>query len=154
MKLLPFPLFSAASLVILVSLSMDPSRFFPGGLIVSSFSLVFAAGTYWWSSRLKWVSVDSENLYVSSWRKEVSIPLGEIESVYDVTAGYPVFVRLKSASTFGCRIVFIATQHPFFMFSSHPIVADLNGLVKKANESKDAIQHTLAADRNQRISHR
>jgi hypothetical protein len=127
---------TAATVLVALTVFTQPFDLMGDGLI----GLVFlVAATIWaclWASRLKVASVDKENLYVSDWMKEISIPLEEIDHVWDMTGGYPVFVNLKSTSEFGRRIVFIAPVNPLLMFSSHPVAKELRELVKNAVDSK------------------
>ena len=137
MKIVPPISFTAATVLVAVAVFTQPFQLFVDGLIALVFLVPATAWAFWWASRLKWASVDNENLYVSGWRKEMPIPLEEIDRVWDMLGGYPVFVHLRSPSAFGRRIVFIAPQNPLFMFSSHPIAAELRELVKNAINSKE-----------------
>ena len=136
MKSFPPISLTAATLLVSVAVFTQPFQLFGDGPIALVFLVAATAWAYWWASRLKWASVDNENLYVSGWRKEMAIPLEEIDRVWDMLGGYPVFVHLKSPSAFGRRILFIAPQDPLLMFSSHPVAAELRELVKNAMNSK------------------
>src|SRR6266480_2659316 len=125
-------IFTSATTLVAVALFRDPSKIVPN-LFFAIILVAFTLFSYWSFGRLKRVDVDNKNLYVSNWLKEVAIPLTEIDYLYDLTAGYPVFVHLKSTSAFGRRIVFMATWKPFLLFRSHPIVKELRGLVSRAN---------------------
>jgi hypothetical protein len=73
----------------------------------------------WWGAKLKWVSVDDQNLYVSSLTKEISIQLAEVESVDDFQSG--VCVRLKADSEFGQSICFMAKLGGFTFGRKHSV---------------------------------
>ena len=135
MKIVPPVPFTAATVLVAVAVFTQPFQVVDG-LIALVLLVPATAWAYWWACRLKWASVDHENLYVSGWRKEMAIPFEEIDRVWDMAGGYPVFVHLRSPSAFGRRIIFIAPQNPLLMFSSHPIAAELRELVKNAMNSK------------------
>ena len=82
----------------------------------------------WWGMKLKRVSVDDRNLYVSNLMKEISIPLSEIYSVTGVQGGWPVIVYLRAESEFGRTIFFLGTWRLALFSSSHPIVEELRQL--------------------------
>lgn len=134
MKIVPPVSFTAATVLVAVGVFTHPFQLV--GLMVLVFLVPATALAYWGASQLKWASVDNENLYVSSWRKEMTVPFEEIDRVWDMSGGYPVFVHLRRPSAFGRRIIFIAPQNPLLMFSSHPIAAELRELVENAINSK------------------
>ena len=136
MKIVP-PLFlTAVTVLVALAVFTQPFDLFGDGLTALVFLVDTTSWTWWWASRPKGASVDEENLYVAGWMKVISIPLEEIDHVWDMIGGYPVFVNLKNTSEFGRRIVFIAPQNPLFMFNSHPVAAELRALVKNAVDSK------------------
>ena len=101
-------------------------------VLLPALGFVFAwiAGSaflYWSCIRLKEVSVNDRQLYVSNYRKEITIPLTEIS---DVTENvwlniHPVTIHLSSPSEFGSKIVFMPTYRYFVFFGSHPVVDEL-----------------------------
>lgn len=90
----------------------------------------FFAFVYWICIPLKSVSVDDKFLYVSNFRKEISIPLSEIHDITEIVwiNVHPVKIHLKSPSEFGDKIVFMPKFRFFSFFSSHPIVDELKSL--------------------------
>lgn len=136
MKIVPPLFFAPATVLAALAVFTQPFDLFGDGLPALVFLVAVTFWTCWWAGRLKGASVDKENLYVSGWSKVISIPLEEIDHVWDMLGGYPVFVNLKSTSEFGRRIVFIAPQNPLYMFNSHPVAAELRELVKNAVDSK------------------
>ena len=136
MKIVPPVFLTTPTVLVALAVFSQRIKLIGDGLIALVLLVAFTVWAYWWSGRLKWASVDNENLYVSGWRKEICIPLEEIDHVWDMIGGYPVFVNLKSTSEFGRRIIFIAPQNPLLMFDSHPVAAELRELVKKAVDSK------------------
>lgn len=92
--------------------------------------LLIIAFTFWFSIKMKKVSIDRQNLYISNYIKEISIPISDI---YDVTEivwvnGNPVFIHLKKPTEFGSKILFMPKLRLFAFFSSHPIVNDLKSM--------------------------
>ena len=100
-------------------------------LLVAVWSLFFL----WINFRLKFVSVDENNLYVSRLIWEKIIPLSEIEDVRLTTIGF-VWVRIdfNSKTDFDKKIFFMPTIEKSFIFSMqryHPIVEELMNLARK-----------------------
>ena len=119
----------ALSIVLVLGLFAYPSQPPSDAVVGTLLTLGATAFFCWWGAKLKRVGLDDKNLYVSNWIKEISIPLREIESVGHFQGGWPVLVRLKTRSEFGCTIFFLATWKPI-LFSTHPIVEELRQLVK------------------------
>ena len=92
---------------------------------------------YWFHARLKKVSVDDNNLYVSYYLKEIPIPLSKVRGVSQFIGGNGfVTIRLISSSEFGSQIRFMPKWRPFALFSPHPVVYELMRLIesnRKAN---------------------
>ncbi|MGI8788313.1 MAG: hypothetical protein ACR2HG_11190 [Pyrinomonadaceae bacterium] len=99
-------------------------------LLIVSWSLFFLFVNY----RLKFVSVDENNLYVSRLWRETAIPLSEIEDVRLTTIGFIlVGVYFKSKTKFGKKIFFMPTLVKEFLSSFqryHPVVDELKNLAK------------------------
>ena len=124
---------AAISIVLVLGLFAYSSKP-PGDAVVGTLLTLGATVFFcWWGARLKRVSVDDRNLYVSNWIKEVSIPLCEIDSVDDLQGGCRVIVRLKVRSEFGRTILFWATWKPI-LFRTHPIVEELRQLINQKTE--------------------
>jgi hypothetical protein len=94
------------------------------------FLLIWIIGTTfisWLSLPLKQVRVDSTNLYISNYLKEVSTPL---KNISDVTENrwiniHPVTIHFRNPTEFGHKITFMPTVRFFALWSSHPIVEEL-----------------------------
>ena len=106
------------------------------GLPLAAFliPLVSLSFILWNYGPAKKVLIDETNkrLYVSNYRKEIAIPFSEIASVSEFMLSDPtrVTIRLHSPSEFGQKIVFLATyRFGGWLAGSHPIVAELRGLV-------------------------
>jgi hypothetical protein len=86
----------------------------------------------WIALRLKRVSVDSTNIYVSNYLKEISTPLTNISGVTENRwiNIHPVTIHLRKPTAFGREITFMPTIRFFALWSSHPIVAELRRLGK------------------------
>lgn len=85
----------------------------------------------WYCTGLKKVNMDSKNLYVSNYFKEIIIPLSEMSAVDENRwiNIHPVTIHLKSESEFGKKIVFMPSSRMFGFFSSHPIVSELRSFI-------------------------
>jgi hypothetical protein len=142
MKIVPVPFIAGATVLILVAILSDTRPLFPDGVTMLGITLAGLAFFSWYSSRLKFVNVDNDNLYVSGWLKGSAIPLSEVNDVYYSAGVGLVFVRLKSPSTFGHTIAFMPTLGSLILstLGSHSVVEELRGLAKKAStSSQDAI---------------
>jgi len=115
------------SLLLILDLFADPSPNLDG-FVVITFTTAATVFFSWWGLKLKRVSLDGQNLYVSNWIREISIPLSEIDFVESLYGGWRIRLRLRSRSDFGRTIVFLATWKPFFFSRAHPIVEELRRL--------------------------
>lgn len=88
--------------------------------------LAGAAFIGWSCGRLKRVRVDREFLYVSNFRREITVPLNAIEAVTENRwiNIHPVTLRFRVPTEFGQSITFMPTAR-FFGWSSHPVVQEL-----------------------------
>jgi hypothetical protein len=80
--------------------------------------------------RLKKVSIDDHNLYVSNYFREIAIPLSYITQVTEnVWINHePVTIHLQFSTEFGDTIVFMPKTRMFHFFSEHPVVGELRRL--------------------------
>ncbi|CAN5501228.1 hypothetical protein BH10ACI2_BH10ACI2_25770 [soil metagenome] len=94
---------------------------FPIG-VVGFFTLV--AGTL---RPVRKVSVDDEDLYISNYLKEVSVPLSQILNVTDSgwATGHRISIYLRSPSEFGQKIDFLPRHSRIGLFPGHPVVREL-----------------------------
>ena len=95
-----------------------------------TFLIIWAVGStliLWLSVRLKRVEIESGNLYVSNYVREITIPLTDVEHVTEV--GWiniqPVTIHLRRATDFGDKITFMPKARFFGLWSSHPVVDEL-----------------------------
>lgn len=100
-----------------------------------------AAVTIWHSWGVKWVAIDEMNsrLYVSNYRKEISIPLSHIVDVKESIWSDPrrVKITLSEPSEFGDKVLFFATyRFGGILAGPHPIVNELIALAAKAQGSR------------------
>jgi hypothetical protein len=95
---------------------------------------------WWYTSRLKWVSVDENFIYASGLRKKIRIPLSGVESVGVSYMQNPKWItlRLKAPSEFGSKIAFIPSQQRWFesMREGHPLADELRAMVRAQLESR------------------
>ncbi|CAN5383660.1 hypothetical protein BH10ACI1_BH10ACI1_15450 [soil metagenome] len=98
--------------------------------LVAVWSLFFLFINY----RLKFVSVDENNLYVSRLIREKIIPLSEVEDFRLTTIGFIwCGIYFKSKTEFGSKIFFMPKLVKEFLSSFqrfHPIVEELKILAK------------------------
>ena len=68
-----------------------------------------------------------KNLYVSDYRKEITIPLSEIADVTENRwlNAHPVTIRFRNPTAFGDKIVFMPKLKYFAFWTGHPIVGEL-----------------------------
>ena len=119
----------------------NPSIVWSSGTILFSIAvpLIAISVAVFFGMRLKKVSVDDDNLYVSDYRIEITIPIREIENISEFYLSEPrlVTITLRSPSEFGQKIKFIATYRLFGTLSSHPVVDELWQLVAAKARSGD-----------------
>jgi hypothetical protein len=106
----------------------------PDGLIFVATIIVGLSFMYATVGRLLVVEVDDRFLYVSNYRKQAQISLNDVDKITEnvLINIHPVTLHLSRPSPFGTRIRFMPKTWQAFFFSSHPIVAELNGLVAQA----------------------
>jgi hypothetical protein len=98
-----------------------------------TFLVIWLVGTafiLWMCTRLKQVRVDSNNLYVSNFLREVPIPFSLIA---DVTENrwiniHPVTIHFRDDTQFGRTVTFMPTARFLKAFSPHPVVVELKRL--------------------------
>ena len=95
-------------------------------------AILFVGYTVWLGWALKKVSIDNDNLYVSNYRKEITIPLSEIADVTEFlfSESRRVTIHLRKPTEFGQKIIFLATYRLFSFFSAHPIVEELRQIAR------------------------
>ena len=94
------------------------------------FLLAWIAGSafiLWGCAGLKRVRMDSVNLYISNYLREISVPLTMIS---DVTENrwiniHPGTIHFRNATRFGQKVTFMPTIRLFGLWSSHPVVTEL-----------------------------
>ena len=70
-KTIPPFVFGAVTFVAMVSIVIDPREALPDAAGFLLIMLPMTTFVIWWATRLKWVSVDDQNLYVAGWAKEI-----------------------------------------------------------------------------------
>ena len=110
----------------------------PPGEMKWQFLSAWIAGSafiLWGCAGLKRARMDSANLYISNYLREISVPL---TMVCDVTENrwiniHPVTVHFRNVTPFGKKITFMPTIRLFGLWSSHPVVTELKqqaGLIR------------------------
>jgi hypothetical protein len=103
-------------------------------LLVVALVVLWTLFFLWINSRLKFVGVDENNLYISRLLNEKAVPLSDIEEVFLTTIGFIwVGVRFKSKTEFGSRIFFMPQIVKSFVLSFqryHPVIEELKSIAK------------------------
>lgn len=106
-----------------------------------SFFLFWTALTVWllWhNSRLKWVSVDENFIYVAGLRKKIQIPFSAVERVSVSYMKNPkrITLLLNSPTEFGQKIVFLPQHQRWFegVREGHPLAEELRAMVSAEAE--------------------
>jgi hypothetical protein len=117
--------------IMLLTGQWAPSERLSGGTM-SLINLAFLAYSLLLFWPIRKIAIDDNNLYVSDWRTDITIPISEIERVSEFFLSRPrrVTIHLKNSSQYGRKIIFLAPYEPFLFFRSHPIVAELNELAR------------------------
>lgn len=98
--------------------------------------IIGTAIAYWYLLRLKKVYLDGNEFIISNLSKEIRLNINDVEKVTGSIFMNPEFawLHLKSPSEFGNKIQFMPPQRFFKLgFSWHPIVDELNVLIKNEN---------------------
>ena len=134
MKIIPTPFLAALIVLLSVGFYFDREDFFPNGVFF--LLMLFAALVFfgWHSMRIKFASIDSNNLYASGFFKSVIIPLTNIQYIHYSPGVGLVIVRLKSPSAFGSTICFMPTwaNAMLALFRQRSIVEELREMVNAA----------------------
>jgi hypothetical protein len=101
------------------------------------FLAIFLVGSvviYAWGLRLMRVVMTDSELRISNYRREIVVPLSDIDQVTENrwVSIHPVTPQFVRRTDFGHRIVFMPKARPFALFSSHPIVAELRAASERA----------------------
>jgi hypothetical protein len=98
------------------------------------FTLISIGFFYWFGTRLKRVSLDSLNLYISNYQREIIVPLIDVEKITENRWIYihSVTIHFFHQTEFGSSIMFMPEIRRFAFFSSHPIVAEIRAAVEQA----------------------
>jgi len=88
--------------------------------------IVGASFIYWALVRLKKVTLDDDILLISDFKKEIAIPLRNVERVTGSILISPelVWLHLRLPTEFGNTVIFMPPMR-WFPFSKHPIVRQL-----------------------------
>ncbi|HEY4407776.1 MAG TPA: hypothetical protein VGN55_24250 [Xanthobacteraceae bacterium] len=95
------------------------------GLIMGSLLILLSI------ARLKRIRVDGHSIYISNYRKEISIPLGAIVDITEYWWFNPTLINIhfRSETEFGNKITFTPQQRrPFLTWGPHPTVVELRRL--------------------------
>ena len=127
-----FLLICAAVLPVAVYL-YDPKNNLVSAIFVLIFSLISAALVFVMTKALKKLTLDDGFLYVSNYRKEIIIPLSNIDKILWFGDVRPTMIYLKTPSEYGKKINF----QPKISVSYNelnPIVEELKELTKQSSK--------------------
>jgi len=113
--------------VMLFITAQDKKWTFLIAFLISSFFI------YNYCVRLKVVQIDEKFIYISNFRKKISMPISEIAGVaenYFINL-HPIFITFKNGTAFGKTILF--TPKGFYLRRQHPIANELREMVNKNN---------------------
>ena len=93
------------------------------------------AAIYWSCMRLKKVTLNGDVLLISNFRKEIAIPLLDLERVSGSILMNPelVWLHFLRPTEFGTKIVFMGKWRLSFGFTRHPVVKELGKLIEQAS---------------------
>ena len=102
----------------------------PPVLMKWEFLLFWIAGSgivLWSCATLKRVRLDREFIYISNFRREISVPLSTISRVTENrwVNMHPVTIYFRVPTEFGDRIKFMPKSRFFGLWTSHPVVDEL-----------------------------
>jgi hypothetical protein len=102
------------------------------GILVGAGSLIA-----WGCGRLKQVEMDDRNLYLSNFRREIAVPLREVEDVRQLRwrKGQEVRIELRSDTDFGSTLVFLPKVRFLLFWREHPVVEQIRQAVRAAQRS-------------------
>ncbi len=78
--------------------------------------------TLYYASKLKFVHIDQQYLYVANYKKKIKIELDNIKHVKDYVLFSPRLLKIDffEETGFGMDISFFAYTEPFLFFKKHP----------------------------------
>ena len=81
-------------------------------------------------ARIKYIEIDATDLYISNYRRKISVPFSDIESVSENFWVNPrtVTIEFRNTTEFGKSVRFIPPTRIFAFWSPHPVVAELRDL--------------------------
>jgi len=124
-----FPIFWIGGFGIVTTALLFSEPNMAGGFMVAL--LLGCLVCYFFCFPLKSVETDEHYLYVSNYRKTIQVPHSEIESITEAPFinTHPVWIRFRTPTEFGTRIIFIPYYHlGSLLMMSHPVVAQLKEL--------------------------
>ena len=92
-----------------------------------AFLIIGSAFTLWVGVGLKKVRIDQEFLYISNYRKEITVPLNMVRLVTENRwiNIHPVTIHFRAPTEFGEKVTFMPTARYGGFFRSHPVVSEL-----------------------------
>jgi len=116
-----------AGLVYFARVALGYTNFEPAFFAFMALIVFVATAGFITFFQLKRVRIDENYLYVSNYKKEITIPISEIANVIQ-NGGLKlrsVTIRLRTPSEFGRNIVFLPHLNTLVSLSPHPVVEEL-----------------------------
>jgi hypothetical protein len=116
-----------------VGFYFDRTDFFPNGFFFLLLLLAALVFFVWHSTRMKFVSVDSDNLYAAGFFRSVTIPLREIQYIH-YSPGLNLVIVRPQASSAHPAVAFMPTWANGFLatFGQRSIVDELRQMAQDA----------------------
>jgi len=124
--------------------SSDPIRW-----VFAVVGIVLTLGSLWFGAPLKMVRIDDEALYLSNYRREIRVPLAELESVGGTNWSISQVVTLgfRSETAFGRTIVFMPKLR-WLSIGEPPVVGELQAIIgMSSKETGSSAPDKAAADK-------
>jgi hypothetical protein len=114
--------------------SSDPIRW-----VFAVVGIVLTVGSLWFGAPLKMVRLDDEALYLSNFRREIRVPLTELESVGGShwSISQVVTLGFRSETAFGRRILFMPKLR-WLSFGEPPVVGELQRMIGVSADQKQS----------------
>lgn len=99
--------------------------------------LVVGPLIYWTCSRLRRVEMDDRNLYVASARREITVPLSDVQEVRQNrwVNHQQVVIELRRECDFGSTLTFLPKVRLLLFWREHPVVEQIRQAVRAAQRS-------------------
>jgi hypothetical protein len=97
-------------------------------------TILGGSAIYWSCMRLKKVSLKDDILRISNFRREIEVPLRDIERVSGSILIHPelVWLHFRAPTGFGTKVIFMGKVRSGFGLTPHPVVEEIERLIGTA----------------------